>query len=258
MTQARQTEWHKQWSMFRDDEEFLFLDWIYPNKLDDFRDKDVLECGCGGGQHTAMIAKYARSVTAVDLNTADIAAARNKKLENVRFIEADVAQMKLKNEYDIVISIGAVHHTDNADKTVENLVEHLKTGGKLILWVYSKEGNILVRKIVEPIRKLILRRMNATALYYLSMATTVLMYIPIYSLYRLPLKFLPYYEYFENFRKLRFKRNTLNVFDKVNAPQVDFISLDRIEKWLNKDTFKDVHISHYKGVSWRGSGVKTK
>ncbi len=85
---------------------------------------------------------------------------------------------------------------------------------------------------------------------------TALLYIPVYTIYLLPLKFLPFYEYFDNFRKVTFYRNTLNVFDKLNAPQVDFISKERIVKWFDEDEFENVDINAYKGVSWSGSGVK--
>ena len=71
--QGKQMEWAEQWELFEDDELFLFRDWIYPNTLDDFRGKNVLECGCGGGQHTEFVASYAKSITAVDLNTIEIA-----------------------------------------------------------------------------------------------------------------------------------------------------------------------------------------
>ncbi|MGZ3900710.1 MAG: hypothetical protein ACXVNQ_09830, partial [Bacteroidia bacterium] len=99
-------------------------------------------------------------------------------------------------------------------------------------------------------------KMSRKSLLTLSKITTALMYPPIYTVYLLPLKFLPFYEYFQNFRKLTYSRNTLNVFDKLNAPQVDFISRERIEKWFSKDKFTNIHISPYKGVSWRGSGTK--
>ncbi|MFA6319117.1 MAG: hypothetical protein WC943_17025, partial [Elusimicrobiota bacterium] len=72
----------------------------------------------------------------------------------------------------------------------------------------------------------------------------------------LPLRFLPYYEYFENWRILSYSRNMLNVFDKLNAPQTHFIRKERIERWFSPSEFQDIHISPYKGVSWRGSGTK--
>lgn len=256
MKQKKQSEWLEQWSMVQDNEKFLFEDWIHPNKLNDFKDKTVLECGCGGGQHTSFVAPFAKHITSVDLNAVDVAKKRNKDAKNITFLEDDIANMDLKKKFDIVFSIGVVHHTDDPDKTISNMIKHTKKGGKTIIWVYSKEGNFMVEYMVEPLRKLFLTGMSRKNLLRLSKVTTALMYIPIYSIYLLPLKFLPFYKYFKNFRKLSFYRNTLNVFDKLNAPQVQFISKKRARRWLPKDTYKDVHITPYVGVSWRISGTK--
>jgi SAM-dependent methyltransferase len=254
MQQKKQSEWYDQWEEFRDDETFLFGDWMSPNTLEDFRDKEVLECGCGGGQHTALVAPFARKLVAVDLNTAALARERNKSSTNVEFLEADIATMDLKRKFDVVFSIGVVHHTNNPDAAVENLKRHVKPGGKLILWVYSKEGNYLVRTFVEPLRKLLLTHVNRKVVLSISRLITFLMYMPIYSIYLLPARFLPYYDYFVNFRRMSFRRNLLNVFDKLNAPQVDFISKDRFAGWFDPCSFEEVHISSYRNVSWRGSG----
>ena len=126
----------------------------------------------------------------------------------------------------------------------------------MILWVYSKEGNFLSEYFVEPVRKKFLTDISRKNLLMLSNVITFLMYLPIYSIYLLPLSFLPFYEYFINFRKLSFYRNSLNVFDKLNAPQVQFIGKSRAMNWLPGDKFSDVQISAYKGVSWRICGVK--
>lgn len=255
MTQLKQDEWHKQWSVLHDNELFLFKDWIYPNTLEDFSGKTVLEAGCGGGQHTSFVAPYAGEVVAVDLNTADIARERNKGFSNVSFVEADIAEMNLGRKFDIVFSIGVIHHTDDPERTVENLARHVKPGGKLIVWVYSMEGNFLVTNLVEPVRKALLRSAKREHLLTLSKAITFLLYIPVYSIYLLPFRWLPYYEYFGNFRKLSFIRNSLNVFDKLNAPQVQFISRERVSKWFDGNKFDNVGISPYKAVSWRASGT---
>ena len=256
MSQIKQAEWREQWSLLRDDELFLFKDWIYPYTLEDFNGKDVLECGCGGGQHTFFVAPYAKSVVAVDLNTVDIARDRNKGASNVSFVETDIATMNLEKKFDIVFSIGVVHHTDDPNKTVENLKRHVKSGGIFILWVYSEEGNFLVKNVIEPLRKIFLENMSRKKLLFISKVITFLLYVPVYSLYLLPLKFLPYYEYFGNFRKLKFQRNALNVFDKLNAPIVEFITRERLSRWFDNAEFENIHISSYKGVSWRASGIK--
>ena len=256
MSQVEQSEWHTQWSMFQDEELFLFKDWIYPITLEDFKDKEVLESGCGGGQHTSFVAPYAKHIVAVDLNTTDIARKRNNHFKNVTFVTADMAEMDLRRKFDIVFSIGVVHHTDDPDKTVETLKNHVERGGNLILWVYSKEGNFLMEHGVEPVRKLFLQQLSKNRLLLLSKIVCGVLYLPVYTIYLLPLTFLPYYEYFKNFRRLSFNRNVLNVFDKLNAPQVSFISKERITAWFNEEEFENIHISSYKGVSWRASGTR--
>ena len=255
LSQKKQIEWYEQWSLVQDDSLFLFQDWIYPYSLNDFSGKSVLECGCGGGQHTFFLAPYAKSITSVDLNAIAVAKERNNEFDNITFIDADILSMTLNKKFDMVFSIGVIHHTDDPDLAVKNMIRHVKKGGKVIIWVYSKEGNFLVRSLVEPMRKLFLTKMSRSSLLLLSKLITFLMYFPIYTIYLAKLKFLPYYEYFQNFRKLSFYRNVLNVFDKLNAPQVQFIDRSRAERWTEGDN-KDVHISHYKGVSYRISFTK--
>ena len=92
--QIKQSEWSEQWTMLQDNELFLFKDWILPNTLEDFKGKDVLECGCGGGQHTNFIAPYAKSITAVDLNTTEIAKEKNKDFDNIEYVEADIKSVR--------------------------------------------------------------------------------------------------------------------------------------------------------------------
>jgi len=256
---AKFSEWHQQWSMFEDHVEFLFHDWIKPNTLETFRSKDVLEGGCGGGQHTAMVAPVASSVTAVDLNTADIARERNRQFKNVTFVEGDLATMELGRQFDVVFCIGVIHHTDDPDATFRNLYRHCRSGGRMIIWTYSAEGNAMVRYGVEPIRKLVLRHLSRKNLHALSCLITAALYPPIHTVYRLPvLRFLPYYEYFANARRLSFARNVLNVFDKLNAPQTIFTTRAKCSEWFDPSRFEaeSISILPYAGVSYSLSGIK--
>ncbi len=259
--QQRQSEWSSQWSLFEDRERFLFDDWIRPARLEDFRGLEVLEAGCGGGQHTAMLAALARSVTAVDLNTAALARERNRDFDNVEFVEADCAVMDLGRRFDAVVCIGVIHHTDDPDRTFDNLYRHLRPGGLMVVWTYSAEGNQLVRWLVEPARKLFLRWLPRRLLAALAVAVTAVMYMPVHTIYRLPfLSFLPYFEYFRNFRRLAFRRNVLNVFDKLNAPQTHFIDRRRCERWLSAARFEpgSVSVRPHAGVSYSLNGVRRR
>lgn len=252
--QKKHPEWHYQWQHHKDDVEFLFFDWIFPYTLEDFRDMRVLDAGCGPGHHTRIVSPVAKSVTALDLNTAELAGSKLSEFDNVHIVEADLALYKTGDRFDMIYCIGMIHHTDSPEKTFENLTKLCQPDGVILVWCYSEEGNTLVRYIVEPLRKIFLRNRSRKFIDTLSTLLTASMYPIVHTLYRLPLPFLPFYEYFENFRNLSFKRNVLNVFDKLNAPQTDFISRKRIENWFNENDFYDVRIEAYKGVSWRASG----
>ncbi len=254
--QEKHPQWAWQWDHMYDNNQWLFTEWIHPNTLEDFRGKDVLDCGCGGGQHINFCAPYAAHVTGVDLNALGSAAVNTKHLTNVTLIEDDLATMNLGKQFDIVYCIGVLHHTDDPNKTFENIARHCKPGGKVIVWVYAREGNFLNRTLLEGIKRLILLRLPRSINYAIAHVLTALLYIPIYTIYLLPLQFLPFYEYFQNWRTLGYMRNHLNVFDKLNAPQTWFITREQIGTWFNDANFTNVHISPYKGVSWRGSGTR--
>lgn len=256
MSQPKQENWSFQWREFRDDSLFLFKEWIYPNTLETFRGMDVVDCGCGGGQHARFAAPYARSVLGIDLNTTALAAEYAASFPNISFRAGDLAEIKLDRQYDIVYCIGVIQHTNNPDATFKNIKQFVRPGGRLILWCYSQEGNWPNWLILEPLKRLFLLRLPPRVLVWLSIALTTIIHPLVYSLYLLPLTFLPYYQYFGNWRKLSFKRNQLNVFDKLNAPITNFITRAQVGQWFNDQEFREIFIDHYKGVSWRASGVK--
>lgn len=249
-------EWDWQWKHLEHGDEWLFRDWIHPNTLADFEGKRVLDAGCGGGYHLRLVAPVAAEVVGIDLNTSELAGERLREYPNVSTLQADIAAYETDRPFDIVYSIGVIHHTDSPDKTFENLARLTKPGGKTIVWVYSHEGNALNRHLVEPLKRWFILKMSKPSLKRLAWILTVLLYPIIYTVYLLPLPWLPYFAYFENWRKLTFQQNFLNVFDKLNAPQTFFISEQQIKSWFENNGYTGVHISPYRGVSWRGSGTK--
>lgn len=256
MKQEKQFEWHWQWDSLYDDSLFLFKEWIYPIKLEDFKRKLVLDAGCGGGQHINFIAPYAKKVVGLDLNSIDVAIKNNEHHNNIEYVEDDVATFSFREQFDMVICLGVIHHTDDPDDTFLNLYRNLKSGGTMMIHVYSNEDNFLNRVVLENIKRAFFLRLPKPILMTFSYLITTLLYPIIYSIYILPLKFLPYYKYFKNWRKLSYYRNNLNVLDKLNAPQTHFIKKERVKKWFNDEKFKDVHIRHYNNVVWCASGTK--
>lgn len=254
MSTARErSAWLYQWSRLQDDSERLFRDWIHPHRPEDFRGLCVLDAGCGNGQHLRLVARYAREVVGVDLHCASLAAERCRDLANVTTREADLVTMDLGRRFDVVYSVGVLHHTEDPRAAFRNLARHTRPGGLLVVWVYSREGNLLNRVLLEPLKRHVLQRWPRGALLALAHLVTLALYLPVHTVYRLPLPFLPYHAYFANFRRLAYRRNLLNVFDKLNAPRTAFLRRDEVEEWFSRG-FRDVHLSRYVGVSWRASG----
>lgn len=252
--QEKHDEWDWQWSRLDNRVEWVLRDWLLPNKPEDFAGKTLLDAGCGPGQHAAFYARWAAKVVGVDLNTVGVAKDRSSAPANVEFVDGDIASFDDGRRFDVVTSIGVVHHTDDPDRTVAHLKTLLKPGGRLIVWVYSREGNALNRWLVEPAKSLLLGRLPRPALLALAHLATLALYPVVHTVYRLPLGFLPFYEYFGNFRRFPYANNLMNVFDKLNAPQTDFISEARARAWVAD--MKDPHVSAYVGVSWRVSGTR--
>jgi SAM-dependent methyltransferase len=254
--QQKQNDWAWEWEHYDGEDEWLFHDWIKPNTIEDFRDKRVLDAGCGSGQHLSIVAPYAREAIGVDLNASDIAKRRNANNTNVSIIEGDIAAISFPSPFDVVYCIGVIHHTNDPDCTFANLARLTAPGGRTIVWTYSYEGNYLNRTLVEGGKRLFVSHLPKPSIKLLSIILTALIYIPVYTIYVLPLRFLPYYEYFQNWRKLTWNSNELNVFDKLNAPTTHFITKDRITRWFESNGYRDISITPYRGVSWRGSGTK--
>lgn len=252
----KQDEWLFQWTHLSEsaDAEKLLRDWMHPNRLEDFAGKAVLDAGCGPGHHTALAARHAARVVGVDLNCAELAKGRLGGVPNVEFHDGDIAAWDDGRRFDIVLGIGVIHHTPDPDATVAHLKTLVKPGGRLILWVYAHEGNALNRWLVEPAKGLFVRWLPRPAVVALAHVLTALIHPIAHTLYRLPLRFLPYYEYFANWRVLGYARSHLNVFDKLNAPVTHFITRERAERWIFG--WNDPHLSRYVGVSWRVSATR--
>lgn len=254
-----QPEWRALWERYgrvEDQPPEMFLEWIHPHGPEAFQGKRVLDAGCGGGQHASFVARFARELVGVDRSTGDLVRERLAPFPNVTVHQGDIARIRpeeLGGPFDVVYSIGVIHHTDDPDATFANLVRCLKPGGLIIAWVYSLEGNRVARWGVEPARKLLLRHLSQPLLHGLSWGLTVPALAAAHTVYRLPgaRGVLPMASYLRYQRELPPWRVAMNVLDKLVAPHTDFISRERAERWLRDPLLEPVHFSRFLDVSWR-------
>jgi SAM-dependent methyltransferase len=114
-----------------------------------WKDKHVLEVGCGIGTDTLEFARAGAIVHAVDLSSesVNLACSRlwdqrwpNPELRNVsiRTMDAEQSLPSVEWGYDLAWAFGVLHHTPNPKRIVWNVFQRLKLGGEFRLMLYAK------------------------------------------------------------------------------------------------------------------------
>ena len=137
-----------------------FKAWIQPLTPRDFKGLRVLDGGCGTGRNSLWPANYgALEVVAFDVDPRSVAVARKNLAgsANAKVCEHSLYDIPFTNEFDLAFSIGVIHHLADPRKAVSNLVKAVKPGGRVLLWVYGREGSSFVKTLVNAARKVCCR-----------------------------------------------------------------------------------------------------
>ena len=245
--------WLEQWSLLDNKHEETLWHWLSPLTKEDFYDKSVLDAGCGNGGNAEILSQYAKSITAVDLEST--ASPMLHRKTNIQYHQADIENLDFYDEFDISISVGVLHHLNNPKIGFTNLVNSTKSGGYVAVWVYSREGNSFMINVVEPLKTFVLLKLPKPVFRLVAHISTIIGYTLAFSpIYLSNFPSLPYCQYFKFWRSYSYERNYMNVYDKLNAPVTHFISRKQIEEWGS--LLKNPKLKDFNGVSWTLVGTK--
>jgi len=121
-----------------------------------FDNPDILIAGCGTGSHalqTAMRIQH-QSMTALDLSRRSLAFAKRKAAEygfkDIDFKQLDILNVSdLKKKFDVIESVGVLHHMQDPLTGLKCLVDILKHDGFMNIGLYSKLGRRYIIKSKE-------------------------------------------------------------------------------------------------------------
>jgi SAM-dependent methyltransferase len=255
-------EW-THYSKLTDADSREFLDWMAPLTPRDFDDRVILDAGCGKGRHAFLAARFkARTVIGIDLSNAVEAAYQNTRdLPNVHIVQADIMRLPFAQPFDLIYSIGVLHHLPIPKSGFLALTKHVKHGGRISVWVYGKEGNRWIELIIDPLRKNITSRLPRVITRGLSFIPAVILYLSLKLLYR-PAKrwgwlkrLLPYSDYLCSIADYSFAENFWNVFDQLVAPTAYYHTEEEVIDWFRTAQASNVRISRHNSNSWRGTGL---
>ena len=243
-----------------------FLGWIAPVTPDFFRDKIVLEGGCGKGRHTQLAAQWgAREVVGVDLSEAvETAFAATRSLPNAHVVQADIFRLPLARKFDYAFSVGVLHHLPDPRNGFLSLASKVKPGGQISAWIYGAENNEWIVRLVNPVREKITSRIDQRALLQLSKIPAAGMFLATKLIYG-PLnrrgsslgQYLFYNDYLSAIAPFGWREQHTIVFDHLVAPTAYYISRDEFEAWWREIGATDVVIGWHNRNSWRGIGTIT-
>jgi len=149
--------------------------------LEELHGKLVLDIGCGSGRFAEVALRYGATVVGIDLSLAVDAAYKNiGRHPNMHILQADVFKLPLKREvFDVIYSIGVLHHTPNCRVAFEQLPKHLKAGGRLAITVYIAANRVYIAS--SNLWRRVTTRLPKRLLYALCHVAA-----PLYYVYRVP------------------------------------------------------------------------
>ena len=132
---------------------------IFVKKLDDEipMRSNILEAGCGTGQMSIVLSRYARTIYGIDLSKGSLIEAKqfinSNDIKSVHLFRMNIFKLFFEeNTFDVIISNGVLHHTYNPKLAFSKLVRVLKPGGIIVIGLYHRYGRI-IQKIRQSLIK---------------------------------------------------------------------------------------------------------
>jgi SAM-dependent methyltransferase len=108
--------------------------------------KKILDAGCGTGQRLLAVARrYPEAhFVGLDMTAASLAVAealsQRHGIRNVEFCRSELLDFDPGYAFDVILSIGVVHHLEDPSRGIQLLSSLLGENGLLILWLYHSLG----------------------------------------------------------------------------------------------------------------------
>ncbi|MDO8872118.1 MAG: class I SAM-dependent methyltransferase [Methanoregula sp.] len=237
-----------------------FLEFIGPIDKNFFKNKLVLDAGCGNGSYSYYAASYGAEVIAIDFSEAVSVAQENTKNMDVQVVRADITHPPFKEgTFDYIFSIGVLHHLPEPETGFRQLVPLLNRGGLISIWVYGRAKQWAAVYFYEPIIK-ITHHLPHRLLYYLCYIPAMIMEIINYIyllLNKIHLTKLASILPFKYYAEYPFSVKLNDAFDVFATPSARYYTEKEILDWFTRVNLQEIAITTAgvaKGI--KGFGIR--
>jgi SAM-dependent methyltransferase len=244
-------EWHS-YSELRPEYEEQFRRWTAHLQPEDWRGLTFLDVGCGMGRNSYWPVVYgAAGGLAIDVDDRSLAAARRTlaSFANVRIEKRSAYEIGCQDEFDLVYSIGVIHHLQHPERALASMVKAAKPGGRVLIWVYGLENNRWIVFLLDPVRKALFSRLPVGFVHHLALYPTALLW--------LLLRFgFGNIAYFRLLRQFSFRHLRSIVFDQMLPRIAHYWERAAVERMMHEQGLRDVRLVWVNEMSWSAIGTK--
>lgn len=244
-------EWQTYSEILPDHEE-QFRRWTPHLPPEEWVGKSFLDVGCGMGRNSFWPMSYgAREGWAVDIDERSLAQARRNlsRFPAAHVLQASAYDLPFADHFDIVFSIGVIHHLEQPQKAIAGMVRAVRPGGRVLIWVYGREGNRWLLPILDPLRRVLLSRMPIGILHHLALYPAIMLWF----LLRLGVR---RNEYFRMLAGFRFGHLRSIVFDQMLPRIAHYWPRQSVRELMEKAGLSDVRLASVNGMSWSAIGIR--
>ena len=224
--------------------------------LEAIRGRKVADIGSGTGRIVNMLLEAgAAHVVGIEPSAAYEVLKKNTAAHADRVTLLNVRGDAIPGDLalDAVVSMGVLHHIPDPAPVVASAFRALKPGGRMLVWLYGREGNETYLRIAEPLRA-VTKRMPHWLLALTCSTLNVALDAYIFLCRFLP---LPMRGYMRNhIGKLSREIRRLTIYDQLNPAYAKYYTRAEALALLADAGFADVDTWHRHGYSWSVTGRK--
>lgn len=114
----------------------------YKSIVKNFRNLKCIECGCGGGYESSLMARDGAEITVLDyseraLEYAKIVSQRIGVLNQIKFVRNDIFDFCPKEKYNVAWHCGVIEHYQDNEiiRIIKKMMDFTKKGGLIVITV---------------------------------------------------------------------------------------------------------------------------